>query len=61
MPAHLDIGGVERACLRDHCSVEIADDPKRLGRRQGGARDLTIDAVDRHSDKPGDFLEDHVP
>ena len=61
MPAHLDIGRVKRACLRDHRNVEIANDPKLLGRSQRRARDSTIDAVDRHSDKSGYFLEDHVP
>ena len=61
MPAQLDIGRVKRACLRDHCDVEIADHPKRLGRSQGRAHDPTIDAVDRHSDKSGYFLEDHDP
>ena len=31
MPAHLDIRRLERACLRDHCDVEIANDPELLG------------------------------
>jgi len=61
MPAHLNIGQVKRASLCDHRDVEIANDPKLLGRSQRGARDSTIGAVDPHSNESGYFLEDHVP
>jgi hypothetical protein len=61
MPANLDIRRLERARLRDHCDVEIANDPERLGRGQRRSRDETIDSVDRHSDESGNLLEDHVP
>jgi hypothetical protein len=61
MPAHLDIRRLERARLRDHCDVEIANDPELLGRGQRRSRDETIDSVDRHSDESGYLLEDHVP
>src|SRR5271166_4778117 len=61
MPAHLNIGRVKRASLCDHRDVEIANDPKLLGRSQGRTCDSTIDAVDPHSNESGYFLEDHVP
>ena len=61
MPAHLDIRRLERARLRDHCDVEIANDPELLGCGQRRSRDETIDSVDRHSDEFGYLLEDHVP
>jgi hypothetical protein len=61
MAAHLNIGRVKRASLCDHRNVEIANDPKLLGRSQRGARDSTIGAVDPHSNESGYFLEDHVP
>ena len=61
MPAHLDILWVERARLRDHYDVEIANDPELLGCGQRRSRDDTIDSVDRHSDEFGYLLEDHVP
>jgi hypothetical protein len=60
MPAHLNIGRVKRASLCDHRDVEIANDPKLLGRSQRRTRDSTIDAVDPHSNESGYFLEDHV-
>jgi hypothetical protein len=61
MPAHLDIRRLERARLRDHCHVEIANDPELLGCGQRRSRDETIDRVDRHSDRSGYLLENHVP
>ena len=61
MPAHLDIRLLERARLRDHYDVEIANDPELLGCGQRRSRDETIDRVDRHSDQSGYLLEDHVP
>jgi hypothetical protein len=61
MPAHLNIGRVKRASLCDHRDVEIANDPKLLGRSQRRTRDSIIDAVDPHSNESGYFLEDHVP
>ena len=61
MPAHLDIRLLERARLRDHCDVEIANDPELLGCGQRRSRDETIDRVDRHSHQSGYLLEDHVP
>jgi hypothetical protein len=60
MPAHLNIGRVKRASLCDHRDVEIANDPKLLGRSQRRARDSTIDAVDTHSNESGYLLEYHV-
>jgi hypothetical protein len=60
MPAHLNIGPVKRASLCDHRDVEIANDPKLLGRSQRRARDSTIDALDPHSNDSRYFLEDHV-
>jgi hypothetical protein len=60
MPAHLNIGRLKRASLCDHRDVEIANDPKLLGRSQRRTRDSTIDAVDPHSNESGYFLEDHV-
>ena len=61
MPAHLDIRRLERARLRDHCDVEIANDPELLGCAQRRSRDETIDSVDRHPDESSYLLEDHVP
>src|SRR5271166_5320081 len=61
MPAHLNIGRVKQASLCDHRDVEIANDPKLLGRSQRRTRDSTIDAVDPHSNESCYFLEDHVP
>src|SRR6516162_5527935 len=60
MPAHLNIGRVKRASLCDHRDVEIANDPKLLGRGQRRTRDSTIDTVDPHSNESSYFLEDHV-
>jgi hypothetical protein len=60
MPAHLNIGRVKRARLRDHGSVEIANDPKLLGRCQRRAHDSTFGAVDRHSDKSRYLLENYL-
>jgi hypothetical protein len=60
MPARLNIGRVKRARLRDHRNVEIANDPKLLGRSQRGARDSTFDAVDRHLDKSRYLLENYL-
>jgi hypothetical protein len=42
MPPHLDIRRLERACLRDHCDVEIANDPELLGRGQRRSRDARL-------------------
>ncbi len=61
MPPHLDIRRLERARLRDHCDVEIANDPELLGCGQRRSRDATIDSIDRHSDESGYLLEGHVP
>ena len=61
MPARLNIRWVKRAGLRDHCGVEIANDPKLLGRGQSRSGGETTIRVDCHSDESGYFLEDHVP
>ena len=53
--------GSSKSRLRDHCDVEIANDPELLGCGQRRSRDETIDRVDRHSGRSGYLLEDHVP
>ena len=61
MPAYLDIRRLERARLRDHCDVEIANDPELLGcgRDAPATRPSTVSIS--HSDEFGYLLEDHVP
>ena len=60
MPAHLDIRRLERARLRDHCDVEIANDPELLGCGQRRSRDETIDSVDVIRTSPASPRR-HVP
>jgi hypothetical protein len=51
---------VKRACLCDNRSVHAANDFELLRRSQGRPHDNAVNAVDRHGDQSGNFLEYHV-
>src|SRR5579863_998069 len=61
MPPRLNIREVKRAGLCDHPGVDVANDLKSLRRGQSSSGGKVIVSVDRHSDKSGFFLDDHVP